>query len=297
MIGRALLLAGAVAAVAYARPKLVERMHPKNVGPGSDVFALPPPALLEAMSLGYRSALADVLFTRTIVDNGIHAEEHRRFEHVGAYLEGISALDPFFCQTYRYTDTLIVYQPVGSPTPDDIRLARKILERGLEHCPFDGPLHMSAGQFMVFIAPQFLVDDAEKDAFRAAGANVLARGGELETVNSNVQWQAITAANVFARAGQRDAAINFLERVYAVTDDEELRKNIEGKLAVLRKEEVSARAEAQESAFRELWKADLPFASRTELLVVGPPPRPAACAGARDGRCATSWLAWAALRE
>ena len=286
----------AIAAVGYARPKLVAGMRVRKEA-NSDVFALPPPLMLDAMSLGYRSALADLLFTQTIVSNGIHAEEHRRFEHVGDYLDSITQLDPKFCQTYRYVDTLMVYQPVGSPSDADIRRTRAILERGLAMCPYDGPLFMTVGQFMAFIAPQFLSDDREKDAYRADGAKVLARAGELETNNSNVQWQAITAASVFARAGQRDAAINFLERVYAVTDDDELRQNIALKLTGLRREEVNDRAQKQEEAFRELWRTDLPYVSRTELLVVGPRPEPERCAGVRDGSCPLSWLAWAAERD
>src|SRR4051812_8904718 len=104
----------------------------QSAGVGSEVFALPPPSVLKALSLGHRSALADLLYTSTIVSNGIHFKEHRRFEFVGQYLDSIVALDPQFCQPYRYADTFIIFQAVGAPGPDEVRHARRLVEQGVE---------------------------------------------------------------------------------------------------------------------------------------------------------------------
>jgi len=304
------LLLGSMGVVAYARPRAVAST--RSAGLASDVFALPPPSMLTAMSLGYRSALADLLFTSTIVSYGIHFEEHRRFEFVGQYLDSIVALDPHFCQTYRYVDTFVVYQPIGAPSPEDIRHARRLLEQGLEMCPTDGYLWLSAGQFMAFIATQFLTEDDEKEAFRVAGARMLARAAELVTTNQNVQWQALAAAGIFTREGNREAAIAFLERVYGVTDDEELKENVAGKLRALRQEQALDQARRHDEAFNQILKKDLPFLSRTGLLVVGPPHDGARCAGESPGPlpeplrnpgrggtyqgrsrdCAGSWAQW-----
>src|SRR5450432_752079 len=218
------LLIVSVAVIGVARTKVVTRTsEAKNT---LDVFALPPPAVLSALSLGYRSALADLLYTTTLISYGTHGEEHRRFEFVGQYLDSIVALDPHFCQTYRYADTFIIYQAAGSPGPDEVRHARRLLEKGLEMCPNDGTLWMSAGQFMAFIGTQFLTDEDEKKEYLATGARTLSRAAELETDNHNVQWQALAASGIFTRQGKREAAINFLERVYSVTDDDELKANV-----------------------------------------------------------------------
>lgn len=290
IVGRFLLLLLAVVSIAYARPRLQAKARSEKE---SDVLALPPPKMLVALSLGYRSALADWIYTSTVVSYGIHGEEHRRFEYVGKYLESIVALDPRFCQTYRYADTFIIFQAVGSPTPDDVRTARRLLEEGLVNCPSDGQLWLSAGQFMAFIGSQFLTDQAEIDEFRARGATVLARSAELSTENRNAQWQALAAAGIFTKEGKREAAISFLERVYAVTDDEELKANVSQKLALLRQEATTERAQRRARAFNGIWSA-LPFVSRTEMLVMGPPHDAAACSGgAPAARCAESWAAWA----
>jgi hypothetical protein len=295
-IGSFALLATAVLAVAYARPRAVASA--RSVRESSDTFALPPPSMLIALSLGYRSALADVLYTSTVISYGIHHEEHRRFEFVGQYLDSIVALDPLFCQTYRYADMFLIYQPVGVPTPDDVRHARRLLEQGLEMCPNDGQQWLSAGQFMAFIGVQFLTDDAEKKEFRLAGAKILARAAEMVSDNENVQWQALAAAGIFTTEGNREASISFLERLESVTDSEELKTKVSRQLESLRDERTSERRVRHDKAFNRMWRDDLPFVSRTEVLVVGPPYDPARCAGGRHAaECPRSWADWAAAQS
>jgi hypothetical protein len=291
-LASAALLAVSVATIGYVRPRV--ESSAKAAKATSDVFALPSPGVLSALSLGYRSALADLLYTTTLIAYGTHGEEHRRFEFVGQYLDSIVGLDPNFCQTYRYADTFIIYQPTGTPTPDDVRHARRLLDKGLVMCPNDGTLWMSAGQFMAFIGNQFLTDDNEKEEYLSTGARVLSRAAELETGNQNVQWQALAAAGIFTREGKREAAIAFLERVYGVTDDEELRARVAAQLAALREEELVDRRKRQSEAFNEAWRKDMPFVSRTGMLVLGPRYDTSGCSdrGAASG-CANSWAGWA----
>jgi tetratricopeptide (TPR) repeat protein len=278
-----LVLACAMLAVAAARPRLVARF--RDVKTATDLYALPPPSVLPALSLGYRSAAADLVFTTTVVSYGIHGEERRRFEFVGDYLDAIIALDPDFCQTYRYADTFIVYQPVGSPAPDDVRHARRVLEKGLSHCPADAILWVSSGQFMAFIATQFLTNEEEKSEYRAAGAKVLARAGQLvgRDRDKNLVWQSLAAAGIFTREGNREAAISFLEKAYAVTDDAELREGIAQRLMALQEEGAVERGRRHAEAFSRVWQSDFRFVSRTQLLVLGPPWDPADCAGETVG--------------
>ena len=290
-----LLLISALA-IAYVRPQAVAGVRATKVT--SDVLTLPSPALLVEASLGYRAALADLLYTSAVITYGIHGEERRRWEFVGQYLDSIVALDPSFCQTYRYADTFIIYQPVGSPGPEEVRHARRLLEKGLEMCSWDGHLWLSAGQFMVFIGTQFLTDEAEKASFRAAGAKMLARAAELVSENENVHWQALAAAGVFTREGNREAAIAFLERVYHITDDAKLKANVLGKLSGLRQEAAMDDAQRRSELFNAIWGRDFPFLSRTGVLVLGPPYQVASCAGAErtSPDCAETWGDWAARR-
>jgi hypothetical protein len=286
------LLASSVAVVGWARPRAVAST--RAVTAASDVFALPPPAMLNALSLGYRSALADLLFTSTRISYGTHHEEHRRFEFIAQYLESIVALDPQFCQTYHYVDTFITYQPIGMPSPEDVRRARRLLERGLEMCPSDGQLWLSAAQYVAFIAIQFLPSDKEKNEFRIAGAKMFARAAEVTGDNANAQWHSLAAAGIFTREGDRESAMAFYERIYAITENEEIKAEIASKLAGLESERRIERNRRRDDAFNRVWHDDLPFLSRVGVLVVGPRYDQARCAGEGPGirGCARSWADW-----
>jgi hypothetical protein len=295
-----LVLIAACTLIGVARHRVAAEC--RAVKSKSDVFALPPPSTLTLMSLGYRSALADVLFAETLIQYGIHGEERRRFEFAGAYLDSIFALDPQFCQAYRFADTFMIFQAIGNPSEADVRLARRLVETGFTNCPSDAPLWLSGGQFLAFLAPQFLADEAEKKAFREAGALAMAHAAELSGYEDRAGWKSLAAAGILTREGKRDAAISFLERVYSATDSEELRADVGRRLRALQAEEAGEAARQRMEAFQAIWHADLPFVSRNRLLVLGPPRTPSHCSGRRatsapDRDCAVTWAQWAQWAE
>jgi hypothetical protein len=261
----------------------------------TDVYTLPSPEQVVVASLGYRSALADLLFAHVLVWHGIHFQEKRRLEHAADYLDTVTALDPTFREPYYYGDTLIAMQPV-KPRHEDYVRARRLLERGLAARPGDTELWLSAGQFLAYMAAPWLDDPKERDEWRLAGARILARACELVGENENIPYNCITAAGLFDRAGEREANIQFLERVLAVSDDETIRDRALGYLEhALGERSLEARRFRSDS-LRRAWKEDLPFVSLTTELLLGPPTNPAACAGLGHERaeCASSWAAWRA---
>jgi len=81
-----------------------------------------------------------------------------------------------------------------------------------------------------------------------------------------------------------------------VTDDDELKEKIHVQLDKLLGEQQADVLKRRDAAFRELWRKDLPFAGKTTVLLLGPPPDPAWCAGRarlEDARCALTWRDWA----
>jgi tetratricopeptide (TPR) repeat protein len=286
------MLIGALA-IGWLRPRLAERYRQLKVT--TDMYALPSPEQTVAFSLGYRAALADLLFANVLVSYGLHFQERRRFEYVGRYLETINALDPKFRAPYRFSDTLLTLAPVA-PRLEDYRKAREILERGLRELPDDGELWLTAGQYLAYLAPGRLTDANQKHEWRMSGARCLTRACELLGKDRNLPYQCITAATIFSREGNREAVIQFLERVLAVTDNEEIRALALGYLERTVGEQQREQAERQLERFRAVWKADLPFLSKDELLVLGPRTDPAYCAGRaqmREASCASSWRTWA----
>ncbi|WP_437617506.1 hypothetical protein [Sorangium sp. So ce1151] len=286
----------AVAAVAIGSVRAPAADLEQRVAETSDVYVLPPPDEVVTLSLGYRSALADLLWSHVLVSQGLHTFERRRFENLTLLLDAINALDPTFREPYLFADALITFQTSTTPR-DEVIKAREIMERGVRHRPLDGELWLALGQFVGFIAPaSYLTDPAEKAQWRLDGARMLARAAELGGGDANITWQALGGAGILGRAGEREAQIRFLQRTLAVTDDEELRQQVRAQLDKLLGERAAEGYRRRLDGFSQIWRRDLPFASKTAVLVLGPPRDAAYCAGgahADEPRCATTWRAWA----
>jgi len=260
-----------------------------------DVFALPPPGQAAAMSLGYRSALADLIFAHVLVSSGIHFQEKRSFEFVGKYLELVNALDPKFEAPYLMADSLITLQakPVSS---DAYRQARRILERGLVELPFSTDLWTTAGQFFAYLGPTGGIEGKELQDWKLAGGRTLARACELASSKEAPSHGCIAAAGLLSKGGASEASQQFMNRMLAMNDDP---KVLQFMSALLKKNVGSAdhdRVQAHRTAFNQAWSSDLPFVSRGALLALGPSWDSAACAGSR-AECSTSWRAWSAAVE
>jgi tetratricopeptide (TPR) repeat protein len=291
VVRTALAFAVAGGLIASVRAPLAERE--RRVKETSDVYVLPGPDEVVRLSLGYRAALADYLWASVLVTQGLRTQEKRRFENLTRYIDAINALDPQFRDPYRLADALITFQANTTPHAEVLKV-REILERGVKNRPLDGELWLGLGQFLAFIAPasKYLESESETQEWREAGARYLARAAELGGENANISWQAIGGVGILNRAGERDAAIRFLRRTLAVTDDDELKEKIRPQLEALMGEEQRELYQRREAAFVELWREDLPFVSKAKMLLLGPPPNPAYCAGgahALEAACATTW--------
>ena len=282
------VIAAAIAAgalgVGWLQPRLAGAVH--RVTAREDVYALPPPAELRALTLGYHAAATDMLWAKLLVENGIHHSEHRAFPDLDRYIDGLIALEPDYAPLYRYVDSLLVYRPPRG-NADDARAARRYFERGLEARPNDAQIRFQYGQFLAFLAPSFLDDPAETQKWRRDGADAIMKAVEL---GADVHGAA-NAAAILSRAGERDAAIAHLRRAYALTDDPALRDDISARLTAL---EARAQSEAIERDTRYVesqWRKDYPFISRGEFLILGPKADPLRCAAGHggDAECGRDW--------
>jgi hypothetical protein len=260
----------------------------------SDVYPLVAPEQLVVASLGYRSAFADALFASTLVSYGLHFQEKHRFEFVGEYLDAMNALDPTFRDPYQFADTMLIFEPEPPRIQDYLR-ARDVLRRGLQNRPTDTELFHQVGSYLAYTAAPWLPTELAKE-FRLEGAKVLARACELASNDENVQYGCMTSARLFDKAGERDAAIESMKRLLAVTDDPEIERRALGFMRVKQGESEEERQKLRKDVFRRDWKKDLPFISKNAMLVVGPAVDVAYCAGAAhadDAVCAATWREWA----
>ena len=285
------MLAAAVT-ISATRPRLSSLFRQPAIS--RDVYPLPSAEQTVALSLGWRSGLADLLFAHALVSYGIHIQEKRRFEFAGDYLEAVIELDPRFRAPYRYADTILTLGSVR-PREGDWHRARRILERGMREHPYDAELWNQAGQFMAYLAPGSLPDEATKQEWRIEGARRMARACELVGNNENLPFHCVTAATILSKAGERDATIQFLERVLTVVDNEEVRGLALSYLQKTAGESARDHVQWRAERFLEVWRTDLPYVTKEALLIAGPPLDVARCAGlgrARATNCARTWRTW-----
>jgi hypothetical protein len=253
-------------------------------------------------SLGYRSAIAELIFAHVLVESGLHLQDHRRFDTLSAYLNTVIALDPKFATPYLLADTLLTFQ-AGQPSLKDYKDARTIIERGMRELPFNQELFLTAGQYLAYLAAPRVAElegQAEAERWKLAGARALARSCELIGHNDNIPYHCITAARLFDAAGEREAMQHFLERVLVVNDDEEIRKLAFGYLG---RSLGKAEGEAAQRRFNDLdvmRKSDLPFVGKNRYLLLAPRYDAYNCVGYfgdSNLNCATSFFDWHARSD
>ncbi len=268
--------------ITVVQPTLAGDVH--KVKQRDDVFLLPPPDQLRAVTLGYKNVGADLLWAKLIVEYGIHWQEKRAFPDVTRYLDGILALEPDFPVLYDFVDTVMMFTPKGAG-PEEARITRKYLERGTRERPYDGKVWLRYGQFIAFLAPSFLKDKAEIAEWRKDGAAAIAHAVELGADAD----RSLAASTILSSSGEAKTAIEHLQRVYALTDDPEVRRQI---LYKLQKLQASTDAELAVSTVEREWRTNFGFLSRGQALLVGPMRPPAECAGPAsydDARCPRDW--------
>jgi len=287
-LGAAFLFLACAAGVARLQPRLAGTAH--DLKEAGDVYPLPPPEQLHAATLGWDAAAVDLLWSSLLVDYGTHWMEHREFLQTPKYADAILELEPTYAPLYRFIDTMLAYRPLQG-TEDDVRKARAYLERGTRERPEDRDLWMKYGQFIAFIAPSFLHDDAEIARWRKEGAEAMGHAVEL----GGLADMSLTAATMLTEAGATEAAIRFLENAYALTQDPSMaaiHDDIGRRLTALQANGMRQSADAAGRAINDRWHDELPFVSRDRYLMLGPAVDPLRCAGlegADDPSCVRDW--------
>ena len=266
----------AVGGLFWAQPKglgLVEKL-----GNEEHVYAMPNPEHLKVFSLGYRAAMADLLFGRTLVDAGTHFVERRVFLHLDAYLDAVVALEPRFRDVYYYADTLLNLSTVEMPR-ENLRKARNLQERGLKLFPDDPQLWMSAGMFVAYVAPQRLADNEDKDEWKAAGVAMIQHACDVWPKAEITPRVCVSSFGLLEKTGKTEAAIASMERLLAMTDDPQIRSGVLEYLARLTGERAALRREKAAQRMEERQLADLPGLSRTQYQLLVPRTDVRACVG------------------
>jgi tetratricopeptide (TPR) repeat protein len=233
-----------------------------------DIYYLPPPDWLVLGAVGYRAALADLIWMKALVYYGEELVQRGDVRHLYRYGDAMLALDPDFKRVYRWIASSALYR-TGNVTLDDAHAAIRYLERATKRFPDDGELAWDLGANYTYELASMLPIGPERDAARRKGLDYL----EAAVLRSaGPPWLVLQTASQLQALGRREQAMRHLEDAYAVASDPSVKQQIEHQLTRLRS---ASYAEALRRADEELEAGrarDFPYLDATLYLLVGARP-------------------------
>ncbi|MEM6994576.1 MAG: hypothetical protein AAF721_28940 [Myxococcota bacterium] len=214
-----------------------------------DVLYVPPPSTLRPMSLGYREALADLVWIRALVFSGEHIGK-ADIDFVERYVDAINGLAPRFYRPYAWGAITAIYGGQGRVTRDMVERSARIYERGLVEFPERHELLYPYGMLLtsqVGSTPGYT--EQEREAAARKGVELIRRAAAFGA-DPLVRRYAATLVSDYAT----DAlAIQFLESQLAAAEEDEHRRLLRRKLShLVSPERVRAVEAIREEFFEEM---------------------------------------------
>lgn len=269
-------LAGLAGLTALAHHRVDERRS--SLRAAEDATVLPTPRTLELMSLGYREALADLLWIRALVFAG-ESLGHSDAALVERHVEAIAGLAPRFHRPYLWGGITVIYGGEGTIDRELVERSTRIYRAGLQRFPESHELLYALGMLLthqVGSTPGYT--DEEKRASAAEGVD-LVRKAAAHGADPLVRRY---AASIITEHATDTLAIQFLESQLGQTDDEEHRRLLRRKLGGLTSREAVERIERTREAFVAEQRQVAPYVPdslyaviRAEGSPLAEPPAPA----------------------
>jgi len=264
---------GVAAAAAGLRAASADRYE--QVVEDEDRYYLPPPVWLQAFSLGYNEALADVLWIKAVVYfGGLYKRstradnrgttERRSAVHTARYVTAITDLDPHFVKAYVIGSRFVLYHK-RKLMKETVEAAIEVLERGAEVFPDNGEIAFSLGFFYYYELPPQLDDRDQRRASRERGASLLRRAA---TMDGAPPYTGLLGARIMRREGLDELVVEHLETLLVTETDPTIRRSLEHQL----RQELGKAAERDIAASRALharWSATMPYLSYDLFLLIG----------------------------
>ncbi len=172
----------------------------------AELSYLPSGEYLKVAVLGYRQIVADLLWLKAV--QGLSGRNQTRDGYLGAYhaADVLTDLDPHFAHAYQYTGTIlgvIAGMPKESVT---------LLEKGVRNNP-------EVWQLSFFLGYDYYYElrDPVSAAKHFQAASLLPGAPP---------WLASLAARMAVEANDPGAALEFLQRLYVQTTDEQLKEGL-----------------------------------------------------------------------
>ncbi len=219
-----------------------------------DVLYLPPARHLGLMSLGYREALADLIWIRAVIFAGDRAGALNH-DWIMEYLEAIYSLAPGFRRPYAWGGVAFIYTGTNIDRAMVDR-AIALYHRALEHFPEDHELLFAAGMLLTRDVQELPgYTQAERDAAMAEGAAYIRKAAAVGAPPLVREL----AATLVSEGGAGQLEIQFLETQLLQTEDEDHRRLLRQKLEAAIGEAGLESLEEMRTEFERERKAERPY--------------------------------------
>jgi hypothetical protein len=269
--------AGRIAALVFAlisaswlsgHTRIDSQRHFASTQRYEDTYLVPPPFWLGVFSLGYREALADLLWMRLLVYFGEEVIQKGRTRNLYDYADAVLSLDPYFIRAYRWIAITGAYRPKNRGRVD-IDRAVGYLERASALAPDDGLVAWDLGAFYLYELLPLLEDEGERAECKRKAVEQM-RVAVLR--GAAPSWATLSTATQLERMGRREQQITFLQEAYTRASSAEDRAAIASELAYL-KSASFAEAFQRELAHAEDQRArSFPYLDLELFLQVGAKP-------------------------
>jgi hypothetical protein len=220
-----------------------------------DVLYVPPIDSLRWMSMGYREALADLLWVRALIYTGENLKDPE-VAAVDRYVEAVNGLAPRFRRAYLWGGITAVYGGQTVVTRDMVDRAIAIYRRGLEQFPESHELLYPFGMLLLNQVPSTAgYDKGEIEALRAEGIEAIRRAAAFGADPLVRQY----AATLVAEHGADELAIQFLETQLSQAQDEDHRRMLRRKLEQRGGADSARRIERLRESFEAERTARVPY--------------------------------------
>jgi hypothetical protein len=235
-----LVLAAAFVATAVAGQRKANALR-ATWPPEADLMYLPSSQTLRWLALGHTEMAADLIAARANVYYGSQLVTRAPQRWLDQYLHTAIDLDPKFHRLYLSGAAMLVYYG-GTITVGAVEKANSLLVRGEKAFPTDWMMPFQLGFNLFFELPGASgPDDPRVPGWRLKGIEALQRAALFEGVP---EWLPNLSARLLTKQGADEMAIRHLEQAYAATSSEETRKQIRGKLEVMRNKALIEQIEA-----------------------------------------------------
>lgn len=233
-----------------------------------DIYYLPPAPWLKVMSLGYRRALADLIWLRALIYFGDEFKNRGAVKHVFNYGDSMIALDPDFERVYRWVGVAGMYTPEGSPI-EFIERSIDVLRDGVARFPEDGKLAWDAGAAIAYeLLPQLPKDYPDREALQLEANEHMMAAARL---GEGPEWLVLTNATLLSKLGQSEREQRHLEEMYAIVKDPDVKVQIERRLARLRDKSYAEAFRNANAEFEARREAEFPYMPSALYFFVADP--------------------------